>query len=664
METQDFEPDSKNVHGKSHIWILEKKWFIREAIDQRMTPDELMKRHHHKPDAIFIENPNLHYAPSYSQGILVVLWYKKKHRLGIVIKTFMDDMSSIVIISKSNRTTPFLSGKQKSDIRDFYIDRLSLQTLFCRCLQQVCGDRFEQEHFYQKHEYSKSFGISYPFLSCDGKISTFPLGPDIMPSPSYTSNLIPKELKGEAMDLSDSLERPNMESVLENFKRKEPEKSSRIHVLYVHDDNVRRKSTRPTVVPESYKGSIFCLAFGETCVSSKQYTYQTIWYLSDDHVAWIAEQQLSKLDLYKFLSTESLGHEKFIVPLWKTYRVKLVTANEFDRLTNCEEVVNNLIRYKFDMEDRQLSETCGILLFSTLVGHELTKENQMSFQFAKVAFACYQLGFGSRHSCRSKSLNRYMGKRCTPRSGKTPTVGIEHVQFQQYYRKAQSFPLIQICLEKQLDDLTTRVVQIARSLHPEMQTMVEKACMKSILTCGVPSRRIKEVPIMTESTSVESDDHLSLLAFLNVVHVDRLDKLGERRKDKLREFAKTLYAKRLLDFDDFCVSTTCGYQAIFNTRNGSPFHNSELRQHFVMNGLGITCPIVTTRTIHFLGGSFSHCSSLAYLVRENKLIFSNSREDYVVMLGWGKGGGSKEMKQVLEELAEKREQNCYHDSPI
>jgi len=150
------------------------------------------------------------------------------------------------------------------------------------------------------------------------------------------------------------------------------------------------------------------------------------------------------------------------------------------------------------------------------------------------------------------------------------------------------------------------------------------------------------------------------LGFANGEHVDGKDKLtaeqvGDLRAEVSEELlrAKKRHVKadlrcflRLLDHDNFCLPTTCGYQFLSKdgAHDGSAF--------FSMGGLGMAMPVEDGVFHHFMGSMFAHHTCLPLLHRQfDNTITASNCDDSFLILGWGSNGGSQEMAARRSALA-------------
>jgi hypothetical protein len=134
-------------------------------------------------------------------------------------------------------------------------------------------------------------------------------------------------------------------------------------------------------------------------------------------------------------------------------------------------------------------------------------------------------------------------------------------------------------------------------------------------------------------------------------HVDKGDKLA---KDQMQEWSEEAvkknwtYCQRLLKNPLFCLPTTCCYQWCFN---GATIHRElQVNAHFSMEGLGLAMRLQHCTSHHFLGGAFTHNTSIASIRRySDGFVSCTNSEDKVLIVAWGGFGGRKEVKQRKQQ---------------
>ena len=105
--------------------------------------------------------------------------------------------------------------------------------------------------------------------------------------------------------------------------------------------------------------------------------------------------------------------------------------------------------------------------------------------------------------------------------------------------------------------------------------------------------------------------------------------------------------------------TTCGYQIVFddqskvavNAEIGSD-HNVEIVQYFCCKGLGI-CYRIRTYWVHmFLAYCFSHYTSVAIFIKDEKVYFG--KYPGVTIFAWGKGRPNSSFTAVVNGVQVRR----------
>jgi hypothetical protein len=135
--------------------------------------------------------------------------------------------------------------------------------------------------------------------------------------------------------------------------------------------------------------------------------------------------------------------------------------------------------------------------------------------------------------------------------------------------------------------------------------------------------------------------------FNTTSHLDTLDELtGEQKQEWSRKALQNRwgYCQKLLEHQDFCLPTTCGYQFCFKT----PHHSQTLavKAYFSMEGLGMAMKLEHGIGHHFMGSTFVHhtCIALVENTRTGELTAANY-DDNFLLVAWGTNGGRNEVFQ-------------------
>jgi hypothetical protein len=193
-------------------------------------------------------------------------------------------------------------------------------------------------------------------------------------------------------------------------------------------------------------------------------------------------------------------------------------------------------------------------------------------------------------------------------------------------------------------------------------SMVANICTRKILTTGqVPKEGRAGLPPHVLSQGGSSK--WPILGFANGTHCDERDKLTpvqcQEWKQKVQENIDSLlpgnkpkilkkkikmmqYFSRLLEEEDFCLPTTCGYQFVYQGDAGKEL---EVRAFFKMDGLGAAVTIEHGVMQSFMGAMFSHQTCIPIVRKDGRSNASNSDNNFLVV-GWGSNGGAAEVAEA------------------
>ena len=337
--------------------------------------------------------------------------------------------------------------------------------------------------------------------------------------------------------------------------------------------------------------------------------------------------------------------------------------NEIERVeSNCKEIV-----FFFAFESEDLGSAPGILYAHWAKNPNVTKL-QVNYAFAKASLNCFGMGYDSRETAPSQGLNSFFKApgRGNKRPFSSPIQADEDIPKQQYYRDSFKDQLVQPKVRKVINALAENVSGVARAVNPILMKMVRNICTRNILTTGqVPEDKNKDPNRLPQGGSSK----WPIPSFANTSHFDARDKLTVEQRNTwkqqveqdiqnpprtakymtkrgrhMREREGQLrYLLRLLNEEDFCLPTTCGYQFVFQ---GDAEKELDVHAFFAMDGLGVAMAIDHGVMQHFMGAMFSHQTCLAIMHHRNdgRVSLSNADDDFLI-IGWGSSGGRTEVAE-------------------
>jgi hypothetical protein len=356
---------------------------------------------------------------------------------------------------------------------------------------------------------------------------------------------------------------------------------------------------------------------------------------------------------------------KFIIPTLteeqSSLRIKLLSTEEWETLAppsdGRDRFEHSGFLYQFSTEPYDLLDTPGVLVSVWQKADPAALKCEVTYDYCMSLYEVYKDGFGARCTADCGGVNAYRAPTNSNRAHPSPGFGQEQIAKQQYYRRTQSFPLIQALIEKRLHDHTNFIVQSALQSNPTLFNLVGHYCKKAIITCGLPPIARKETKHYTGSTTKTTKP---TLGFHNDLHIDMCDMLT---KEYQEIFKAQCYNDptlcRLFKRYKLGLPTTCGYQFLFNRRNSSinP-ENLQPIQYFACDGLGLALPISHGMTHHFMGWIFSHRTTACIVYDNmNEKVFINNLHDFFMVYAWGKSGGTKEVKAYTESHPEEDQQD-------
>jgi hypothetical protein len=624
---------SELVRGSSELFCVTANGIVtRHIMKERFCPSDI------KATASFISNNNLHNIPSQARGTLIVVCNAKgRICLGVVVKLFREDLSCLVsLLNKDAPVSALQDGLQGNTCcHHFTHVRISnLRSEYHRLLQQVGGAQFASAQ-----NRKRTFRL-FPFIGEDGNVSMNPDGPDILLS--VATNSLPGYLsKAPCLPLFST----------KVLQWKDDQCQQGIPAIYITESSVIDDWRQPTVSDREYYGVVHGVnAKKETMHYTVMYEYR----IKREDALDICRINYSSAENFTMALTKvAMIVNEVPVPKYNQQLLRIKVVSPDDMLCVKQRGKNRVTIYNFNNKElvfgseRQNLDMClGYLLSSSTQANKQVKETVLSYEFSKLLFQVYGNGFGSRWSVASSGPNIFTGKRLSKRSSQTPDCSLEHVEEQQYYRHSYGCPLGRVVLEKCTSEMNQNVTSCSYKLHPEAYRLINNCCNRTILTSGGFSTRPIEKGINISISKKKS----ALLAYTNIQHRDMCDRLSRKVIEEFAENAKTNYEKKLVTSPFFCMPTTCAYQVLWNGEHDT----KKLRQYFVCRGLGnLTLPIGDGFCHHFLGGSYRHYSSIAYVedyvqkTQSTTIITNNLKNEVVSVLGWGRSGGSPHARAEL-----------------
>ena len=314
--------------------------------------------------------------------------------------------------------------------------------------------------------------------------------------------------------------------------------------------------------------------------------------------------------------------------------IVLVSKKTFAQLSNRSnarshtmqhETRSNGIRMLFSYDDKMEALARGVCVSSWQKGDPQISATRVEYSFVKYLIETYGGGYGSRprSSCLD-SLNAYRAKRHSRRAHPSPFIEESEIGQHQYYScDKQKSCLLQMKLELVLRTLTNDIRLVAERLNPLWSPKMDRFATKTIATSGQ-----------------------SLFSFCNGLHVDSCDNMNMFFKRLLFPYPTEPWQERLVSYSDFSFPTTCGYQHVWNSANRDIVPQEyEVNHYFAMPGLGLGMLLEDSICHHFMGGSFSHCTSVCILAHKNeKTVLVNNQNDIFRIFAWGNAANSRTAK--------------------
>lgn len=275
--------------------------------------------------------------------------------------------------------------------------------------------------------------------------------------------------------------------------------------------------------------------------------------------------------------------------------------------------------------DLEHPSNIGIMV-SCWARSRLASTPQLTKSFGLGMASCYGLGFGQRPCSHHLGINAYRGERISTRPFPSPTVSSEDIALHQYRNGQMDSFLLQPLVEKTLSLMVSKVVTLARRLNPSLMDLSLDGCTMKIATCGVST-------VAKEGETSQSNH--GYFCFCNTSHIDIRDSFPElERQSILRHQCLKPYLRQLLQFDGFCLPTTCGHQFL-----GSEEDNCVSFMVFAMNSIGCAVFLDNGVAHNFMGRSFYHQTCVGVVVGAGGLTtIANRSEKNVLSFSWGSSG--------------------------
>ena len=352
-------------------------------------------------------------------------------------------------------------------------------------------------------------------------------------------------------------------------------------------------------------------------------------------------------------------YKRLVPPQNSATRIKLVNSDEFEILKMCNEVIimdeftyvvgtTEDVAMKHDHDAGTLVSTIGIdnRIHSIVKNIDFNTIHTFHRVYGKIGYkrkTCHHLGFGT-----------YRGHRNTKRPHPTPFVETSDIPNHQYHNSTDNtFLLAQPFTEQIIGKLGENAMLFGNDEYPQLFDLIDNSCTKSILTCGSPGHIIKQSCLSKNATNfLKTKENLnnSYLSFSSTKHVDLCDRLYEGVLSE--EFVNSSTDKstnRMYERLGASMPTTCQYHHVWKDVHESI--GNKVCCYFVYHGLGIAQPLHNYCSIFFLGSTFSHSTSLCYLINKisRTVILRNDTNDVFVLMAWGRTGGAKDYIRRLKQ---------------
>ena len=264
----------------------------------------------------------------------------------------------------------------------------------------------------------------------------------------------------------------------------------------------------------------------------------------------------------------------------------------YDSLTHRDRVLvqSGQVEMLFVHQKKADTLNMGISISQWNLGDSQVSRTRVSYEYVDQYRATFGTGFGSRDrsSCLD-SVNSYRDKRFNARAQPSPLIHDHDIGQHQYYSsQKQRSCLLQMKLESVLHSLTSDITFVAERMNPWMVGITSGLSTKLIATTGK-----------------------SMYSFCNGLHVDTCDRISRGMKKSLFKKVTQRWMANVLAFEHVSFPTTCGYQHVW--KDASVAKKYIVAHHFVMPGLGIAVSLQDSIVHHFMGGAFSHCTSVCVL---------------------------------------------------
>jgi hypothetical protein len=269
-----------------------------------------------------------------------------------------------------------------------------------------------------------------------------------------------------------------------------------------------------------------------------------------------------------------------------------------------------VVQMLFVQEHKSLSQLRGVSISSWVLGDPQVSRTRVTYEYVMQYKSTYGSGYGSRPmSYCLDSVNSYRDKRFNLRVHPSPLIHDSDISKHQYFlSQKQRSCLLQMKLQSILHSLTSDITFVAERINPYMVGITSGLSTKLIATMGQ-----------------------SLYSFCNGLHTDICDQISEKMKLVLFPNVNTEEKQKLLSFKHLSFPTTIGYRYQYVWKDSDNANKYEVNHHFVMPGIGLAVTLEDSIFHHFMGGAFSHSTSICVLEQkfddDDDNIFSIRNED-------------------------------------
>jgi hypothetical protein len=579
------------------FYIVNDNYIEYKDITTRYSSTNFEKDHPGSSYAFFPNN-NLNNAPQSGKGLLAIVYHKHVYNLAILLHG--NTKGGMFLIWNGNplflKVTTFLRLTPQ-DISQFCnIKYYNYEEVVGCFVSQVYGPRLSLSTFVD-HQYSQHhFAVS-------------PLGPDHIK--------VPDQIQIEKLKLS------SLKDV----------SSTSYNTIYVVPQDT---------LPIESKSAV-SIQISDSITIKNGFMF-----------AWFTSIEISSLNtiprntdrntFYTFISRHQCTkpYQRLIPPSSSNIKIKSVTIEEFEALqfdSKCFliELDKFSVIVGTEVGHTSVNSNVGVHVLSTTSdsSSSVLRNTQISFDTVEDIINAYGNGH-DRNRCQRMGFATYRGQRNTKRPFPRPSIASSDIPNHQYFNANENkCPFIQVSLESLIEELGQEAKSYGRREMPELFSIIEDSCDKSILTCGHPSRKNSSSNFMSFSCST---------------HIDTCDNMNQTSlRENFQSSCISPHSQLLFSRYGATMPTVCQYYHIWEN-NKSNMLEFDVCCSFMVNTFGIAISLVNNCSIVFLGGTFSHGTSFCYLVNRNddSLIHRND-PNLFCMLAWGKSGNSMNRLRTLNE---------------